>query len=132
MRGGRPRTTIAPGYTEYGMEATSERDRLGALLRRERRRRGVSQSALARRTGVPQPAISRIENTEEVPSLERTQRLLSGLGLRLELGLAPLAEHRGDPNHREAIRRMSPGERVEQAAAWSGFAGRLRGKAAAS
>jgi transcriptional regulator with XRE-family HTH domain len=103
---------------------------LGATVREERRRRGVSQSALARRTGVPQPAISRIEAGEEVPSLERFGRLLSGLGLRPELGLVPLAAHRADAGHAAAIRAMSPGERIEQAAGWSGFASELRGKAA--
>ncbi len=105
---------------------------LGITLRRERLRRGVSQSALARRTGVPQPAISRIEGGTEVPSLERFGRLVSGLGLRLDLGLEPLAVHRGEPAHREAISRMTPGQRLEQASAWSSFASELRGKAGAA
>ena len=103
---------------------------LGATVRAERERRGVSQSALARRTGVPQPAISRIEGGEEVPSLERFGRLLGGLGLRPDLGLAPLAAHRAEAGHTAAIRDLSPGERIEQAAGWSGFAAGLRGKAA--
>ena len=105
---------------------------LGTTLRRERLRRDVSQSALARRTGVPQPAISRIESGAEVPSLERFGRLLSGLGLRLDLGLEPLAAHRGEAAHREAISRMTPGQRLEQASAWSSFASELRGKAGAA
>jgi transcriptional regulator with XRE-family HTH domain len=102
---------------------------LAETLRSARTSRGVSQSALARRTGIPQPAISRIEAGHEVPSLERFGRLIAGLGLRLDLGLEPLATHRGDPRHREAVRRMTPGERLEQAAGWSGFAGALRGQA---
>lgn len=102
---------------------------LGAMLREARERRMVSQSALARRTGIPQSAISRIESGREVPSLERFQRLVAGLGLRLDVGLAPLAGHRGDPRHRAAVRRMSPGQRLEQASDWSEFAGELRGKA---
>ncbi|MDP9189624.1 MAG: helix-turn-helix domain-containing protein [Actinomycetota bacterium] len=105
---------------------------LGSILHRERLLREVSQSALARRTGVSQPAISRIESGAEVPSLERFRRLLSGLGLRLDLELEPLAIHRGEPAHREAVMRMTPGERLEQASAWSGFASELRGKAAAA
>lgn len=105
------------------------RQDLGSLLREARAGRGVSQSSLARRTGVPQPAISRIEAGREVPSVERFQRILAGLGLMLELGLRPLAEHRGDPRHREAIMRMTPGERLEQAAAWTSFATELRGTA---
>jgi transcriptional regulator with XRE-family HTH domain len=106
--------------------------RLGAQLRAARVARGVSQSALARRTGVPQPAISRFEHGHEVPSVERFERLVAGLGLRLELGLVPLAEHRGDPRHRAAVRRMTPGERLEQAAGWGGFAAELRGRARAA
>jgi transcriptional regulator with XRE-family HTH domain len=102
---------------------------LGALLKQRRTHKGVSQSSLARRTGIPQPAISRIESGREVPSLERFQRLVAGLGLKLDVDLVPLAEHRGDPRHREAIRRMTPGERIEQAAAWGAFTDELRGKA---
>ena len=110
--------------------ATADQRGLGATVRAERERRGVSQSARARRTGVPQPAISRIEGGQEVPSLERFGRLLGGLGLRPELGLVPLAAHRAGAGHTAAIRAMSPGERIEQAAGWSGFASELRGKAA--
>lgn len=113
------------------MDSVTPRDRLGALLREERGRRKVSQSALSRRTGVPQSAISRIESGAEVPSLERFQRIVAGLGLRLELGFMPLAEHRGDRSHAEAIRRLNPGARLEQAAAWSDFARELRCKATA-
>ena len=115
------------------MGAALEKDRtgLGATVRAERERRGVSQSALARRTGVPQPAISRIEGGEEVPYLERFGRLLAGLGLRPELGLVPLASYRGQNGHAAAIRAMTPGERIEQAAGLSGLASELRGKAAA-
>jgi len=105
---------------------------LGAQLRAARLERGVSQSALARRTGIPQPAISRFENGHEVFSVERFGRLVAGLGLRLELGLVPLAAHRGDPRHRNAVRRLTPGERLEQAAGWSGFAAELRGRARAA
>ncbi len=89
----------------------------------------MSQSALARRTGIPQPAISRIERGWEAPSVERFQRLIAGLGLRLDPSLVPLATQRGDPRHREAVSRMTPGERIEQAAAWSGFTAELRGRA---
>lgn len=103
---------------------------IGQVLRRERRERGVSQAGLARRTGIPQPAISRIERGREVPSLERLSRLLAGLGLRPMLVLAPLAEHSGDPRHREAVRRLRPGERLEQAAAWLELFNELRGSAA--
>jgi transcriptional regulator with XRE-family HTH domain len=103
---------------------------IGSLLRRERQARGVSQSSLARRTGIPQPAISRIERGHEVPSLERLSRLTAGLGLQPRLVLAPLAEDTGDELHREGVRRLTPGERLEQAAGWIDLVGELRGRAA--
>ena len=102
---------------------------LGTQLRSAREARRVSQSALSRRTGIPQSAISRIEGGQEVPSLVRYRRLLAGLGLTAELELRPLGRHRGDPHHAAAMRRMTPGERLEQAAAWQSFAEELRGAA---
>lgn len=105
---------------------------LADSLRAERLRRGVSQSALARRTGVPQPAISRIESGEEVPSLERFGRLMAGLGLRPTVALEPIASHRGEDGHSAAIRELTPGERIEQAAGWGEFAAGLRGAATAA
>lgn len=107
-----------------GMEQHS-----GEQLRTARTARGVSQTSLARRTGIPQSAISRIENGHEVPSLERFRRLLAGLGLTADVSVAPLAPVRADPHHFATVRRMSPGQRVEQAAAWQGFAAEVRGKA---
>lgn len=103
----------------------------GPTLRHAREAHGVSQSALARRTGIPQPAISRIEGGREVPSLERWARLFAGLGLRPAVELEPIAEARGDPDHRDyALARLSAGERMEQAAAWIALAAEVRGQAA--
>lgn len=97
-------------------------------LKIARAARGVSQGSLSRRTGVPQSAISRIEAGKEVPSVERYRRLLAGLGLALDLELRPLSDHRGDPEHYARIKRLSPGERLEQAAKWQDFASEIRGK----
>jgi transcriptional regulator with XRE-family HTH domain len=103
----------------------------GEALCKARRSRAVSQSSLARRTGIPQPAISRIESGREVPSLERWARLFAGLGLRPAVELEPLAEPTGDPDHRDyAVARLTPGERLEQAAAWIALAGQVRGQGA--
>jgi transcriptional regulator with XRE-family HTH domain len=103
----------------------------GASLRAARDARGVSQSSLARRTGIPQPAISRIESGREVPSLERWARLLAGLGLRPSVALEPIAQAPSDAAHREyAVGRLTPGERLEQAAAWIALAAQIRGQAA--
>jgi transcriptional regulator with XRE-family HTH domain len=103
---------------------------IGATLRRERLHRGVSQSSLAIRTGVPQSAISRIETGREVPSLERWARLLAGLGLRPETELVPLAEPPSEPQHTAYLRtRLSPAERLEQAAGWARLRDEIHGKA---
>lgn len=100
-------------------------------LRRERLARKVSQSSLSRRTGVPQSAISRIETGREVPSLERFNRLLAGLGLRAAVEIEPLAYHGADAQHRAyAMERLTPGERLEQAAGWGALVEEIRGKAA--
>jgi transcriptional regulator with XRE-family HTH domain len=105
-------------------------NRFGEVLRAERTRRGVSQARLGKRTGVPQPAISRIEAGSEVPSLARWSRLLAGLGLRPEIELIPLAELPSEPQHSAAARRLTRGERLEQAAAWMKLRDEVRGKAA--
>jgi transcriptional regulator with XRE-family HTH domain len=102
----------------------------GEVLRAERTRRGVSQARLGKRTGVPQPAISRIEAGSEVPSLSRWSRLLAGLGLRPEIELIPLAEPPSEPQHSAAPRRLTRGERLEQATGWMKLRDEVRGKAA--
>lgn len=78
---------------------------------------------------MPQSAISRIESGTEVPSLERWSRLLAGLGLRPEVDLVPLAEPPSEEQHSAHARRLSPGERLEQAADWIELREEIRGKA---
>jgi transcriptional regulator with XRE-family HTH domain len=102
---------------------------IGAALRREREARGVSQSSLALRTGVSQSAVSRIEAGREVPSLERWSRLLAGLGLRPAIGLQQLAEAWSEEDHLEATQQLTPGERLERAAAWMKLRDEIHGKA---
>lgn len=102
---------------------------IGSSLRDERVARRVSQSSLARRTGIPQSAISRIEAGTEVPSLERWSRLLAGLGLRPEIELAPIGLAPSEEQHSAAARRLSPAERLEQAAGWIRLRDEVRGKA---
>jgi transcriptional regulator with XRE-family HTH domain len=111
------------------MESQETNGTIGATLRSEREARGVSQSSLALRTGVSQSAISRIEAGREVPSLERWSRLLAGLGLRPEIGLQPLAEAWSEEEHLEATQQLTPGERLERAAAWMKLRDEIHGKA---
>ncbi len=59
----------------------------GLLVRRARRRRGLSQAGLARLAGTTQSAISRIENGASVPSFDRVIELVGCLGLTLDLRL---------------------------------------------
>jgi transcriptional regulator with XRE-family HTH domain len=111
------------------MEIQETNGAIGAALRREREARGVSQSSLALRTGVSQSAISRIEAGREVPSLERWSRLLAGLGLRPEFDLKPIAEAWSEEEQLEAAQALTPGERLERAAAWMKLRDEIHGKA---
>jgi transcriptional regulator with XRE-family HTH domain len=111
------------------MDTREKNGTIGSALRREREARGVSQSSLALRTGVSQSAISRIEAGREVPSIERWSRLLGGLGLRPEIGLQPIAEAWSQEEHLEATQQLTPGERLERAAAWMKLRDELYGKA---
>jgi HTH-type transcriptional regulator/antitoxin HipB len=56
---------------------------LGALIREERLRLGLTQQELADRSGTGQKTISQIENGNEGASLETVFRLLAVLGLEI-------------------------------------------------
>jgi HTH-type transcriptional regulator/antitoxin HipB len=60
---------------------------LGALIREERVRRGLTQQQLADLTGTGQKTISRIENGNEGATLETVFRLLAVL--QLQIGFSP-------------------------------------------
>jgi transcriptional regulator with XRE-family HTH domain len=87
------------------------------LIRDARRRHGLNQRSLARRCRTSQTHISRIERGEISPSVETLTKILQSMGEQLELragpgprGNAPAEELRAD------FERLSPGERVAQAA----------------
>jgi transcriptional regulator with XRE-family HTH domain len=85
------------------------------VLRRARRRAGLTQRALATATGVAQPTISRIEQGSEDPRLSTLTRLLGACGQRLEL-----QARGGQGVDRSAIRELlalTPLERAELATA---------------
>jgi transcriptional regulator with XRE-family HTH domain len=90
------------------------------LLREARTRNGISQRRLALRAGTSQDAISRIERGVESPTLERLARLLMALGERLELRTMP-----PDGPEDDLGPRMTPSERLREAASWNLVATKL-------
>jgi transcriptional regulator with XRE-family HTH domain len=90
---------------------------LGDIVRCTRVRKGVSQRSLARRAGTTQAAISRIETGRESPSYERFTALLLVLGERPQLTVRPL-ELDVDPAELAHERRLSPEQRLAEAASW--------------
>jgi transcriptional regulator with XRE-family HTH domain len=83
------------------------------VLREARTRHGISQRRLALRARTSQDAISRIERGVESPTLERLAHLLMVLGERLELDVAPLVAAGED------VARLTPRERLHEAASWN-------------
>ncbi len=97
----------------------------GELIRRERARRGLSQTRLALRAGTEQAAISRIEAGKEEVTWQRLRAILLAMGLVPEIQLRPL-EHEEDTRHVAIGQQLSPGQRIEGAANVSHFAADLR------
>ena len=85
---------------------------VGAIIKRERLRRGLSQAQLALRAGTDQSAISRIESGREDVTWARLRAILLSMGLEPELGVRRL-EHDEDPAHVAMARRLQPGQRLE-------------------
>jgi hypothetical protein len=94
------------------------------LIRRTRKRHGVSQRSLALRAATDQAAISRIERGEVSPSVDTVERLLAAMGEQLRLESDPL-ERDHDPLHVRATLQRTPAERLELAISWNRLAGRL-------
>jgi len=96
----------------------------GELVALTRRRRGLSQRSLALRAGTSQAAISRIERGLESPGFPRLEELLLVMGERAVLTSAPL-ESGVDPATPEPVHRLTPDERLREAASWNLAATRL-------
>jgi y4mF family transcriptional regulator len=62
---------------------------IGNIIATARRFRGLTQAQLARETGVTQAWISQIEQGKDNAQLGKVLRLLSHLGVRLQVGEAP-------------------------------------------
>lgn len=86
------------------------------LIRRSRRRAGLTQRQLAIRAGTTKTAISRLEGGHVSPTFETVERLLLCLGYRLEVDAAPLVP-RSEPAQLEIVADLSPTERLDHALA---------------
>ena len=99
----------------------------GTQLMRARSAAGLSQRELARRAGVPQSTVGRIETDAMVPRVDTLQRLLGECGAELQVVPRP-----GAGVDRTQLRerlKLSPLERVEEAAAAARAIAPLRGAA---
>ncbi|HEX7058246.1 MAG TPA: helix-turn-helix transcriptional regulator [Solirubrobacterales bacterium] len=94
------------------------------IVKRTRKRHGISQRSLALRAGTDQAAISRIERGEVSPSVETVERLLAAMGECLLLDAEPL-EHHHDRFHLRSSLDRTPSERLQLAISWNRLAGRL-------
>lgn len=92
----------------------------GDVLLEARKQAGITQRELAVRSGVTQAAISRLERGDRSLTVQGLERLLLVMGMELEFRAAPLPR-RYDPAHLAAEARLTPGQRLERAFAWTQF-----------
>lgn len=71
-----------------GLETGYEQFRIGALLRLEREKAGLTQEELARRMHTHKSAISRIENHAENIGLGTLEKYAAALGKRVHITVA--------------------------------------------
>ena len=76
-----------PEFAE-GLETGYEQFRIGALLRLEREKAGLTQDELARRMHTRKSAISRIENHAENIGLATLEKYAAALGKRVHISVA--------------------------------------------
>lgn len=86
------------------------------LVREARRRHRIDQRSLARRCRTSQTHISRIERGEVSPSVDTLDRLLRAMGERLEVNCAPGPRGNQSTDELRADMKLTPGERIVQAA----------------
>lgn len=99
----------------------------GALLRRARRKAGLSQRALAEQSGVPQSTVGRIEAGLVDPRVATLDKILEACGFELEV-----ETRLGEGVDRSQIQEflaLSPRLRLEAASTAARNVGRLRLKA---
>ncbi len=94
------------------------------LLRKARRRAGLSQRALAEGVGIPQSTVARIELGRLSPRTETLERLLRGAGVAL--ATQPVLGIGIDRTQMRKRLRLSPTERLRLAAADAAGLAKLR------
>ena len=109
--------------------------RCGSLVREARRRHGLDQAELAERLGTSQPAISRIERDQVSPTVDPLERMLNAMGETLRVSTFSLAEPAPGGGNQSIAElradfRLSPDERLAQAAQLSEIATELAAQAA--
>ncbi len=67
---------------------------LGSILRRARRKAGMTQSMLGQKTGLRQATISHIESGDVDPSLKTIMNILAALDLELVIRARSKGSHR--------------------------------------
>ncbi|HEV2757200.1 MAG TPA: helix-turn-helix transcriptional regulator [Actinomycetota bacterium] len=82
------------------------------VIRRARRRAGISQAELARRLGTKQPVVARWERGAQAPTLESVARAVAACGLRLDVSIED-----ADAGEEALLRewaKLSPEERLRR------------------
>lgn len=99
----------------------------GALIRRLREERGLTQDVLALRAGTTQAAISKLESGAQSPTVDRLEQVLLCMGLRLRLEADPI-DPWTDDSHLDEYAALDPAARVRHGLASSrGLTGLIGG-----
>jgi transcriptional regulator with XRE-family HTH domain len=98
------------------------------ILRRARRRAGLTQTQVASRLGISQAAIAQIEAPGSNPTVETLERVLSATGHRLELRVARRRVNLDEAQLRARLK-LTPRERLEAFMASQRNLTTLRGRA---
>jgi transcriptional regulator with XRE-family HTH domain len=72
---------MADTSEDSGSDSTADSDQLGATVRAQRERRGLTIASLARRVGVSAAAVSQIESGTIQPSLTTLRKIAAALGV---------------------------------------------------
>jgi y4mF family transcriptional regulator len=94
------------------MQWAQTASQVGDIIATARRYRGLTQVELARQLGVTQSWLSQIEKGKDNAQLGKVLRVLSYLGVRLQVGESPwqegtLPSQQTDPNIQQVLARLS-------------------------